>query len=531
MAMLLVASVIGFASFILLLLLFFRRAPATDLTPLFARFEAMNAAGRTMLGDELARSREEARAAGTALRLEVANGLGSLGSALRDAYEAVGNAERERFDRFAEEVRNELQRANGELTQFGSALRAQHEASRMELMAANETMRSEAAENRRTHRDEISKRLDSFNEALVAAVTAHGTTQRQDLEAIRAQVEKLSSSNEVRIEAVRRTVDERLKEIQAGNAKELQEMRATVDEKLQGTLNERLGESFRLVTERLEQVHNGLGEMRVLASGVGDLKKVMSNVRSRGGWGEVQLESLLEQMLSPEQYERNVVTKEASRECVEFAVKFPGKGETPLLLPVDAKFPVEDYQQLIDAHERSDADAVEIAGRRLESSVRNSAKTIREKYVNPPVTTDFAILFLPTEGLYAEVLRRPGLAEQIQREHGVLIAGPMTLTAILSSLQMGFRTLAIEKRSSEVWRLLESIKTEFSKVGGVIKKVNRNLDLARDQMDKLGARSRVVSRKLRDVQELPEAEANLLLTLAPLATEVDDDEDDDPTVA
>jgi DNA recombination protein RmuC len=362
-------------------------------------------------------------------------------------------------------------------------------------------------------------------DALVAAVTAHGTTQRQDLEAIRAQVVKLTESNEARLDSVRRTVDEHLREMRESNARELQEMRVTVDEKLQGTLTQRLGESFALVTERLEQVHKGLGEMQTLANGVGDLKKIMSNVKSRGGWGEVQLEALLEQMLSPEQYVRNAVTKEASREAVEFAVKFPGRGDTPLLLPLDAKFPVEDYQQLVDAHESGDTEAVEAAGRRLETSVRQSAKTIREKYVNPPVTTEFAILFLPTEGLYAEVLRRPGLAEQIQREHGVLIAGPTTLTAILTSLQMGFRTLAIEKRSSEVWRLLEAVKTEFLKFGGVIEKVNRNLEIARNQMDTLATRTRVVSRKLRDVQELPESDAKLLLKLSPLRANGDEDEE------
>jgi DNA recombination protein RmuC len=373
-------------------------------------------------------------------------------------------------------------------------------------------------------RQEVTSTVSALSGTLGAAVTAHGTTQRQDLEAIRVQVEKLTQSNEARIDSVRAVVDERLKEIQASNARELQEMRVTVDEKLQGTLTQRLGESFALVTERLEQVHKGLGEMQTLANGVGDLKKVLSNVKARGGWGEVQLETLLEQMLSPEQYERNVETKELSREAVEFAVKFPGKGDVPLLLPLDAKFPIEDYQHLLEAHDLGDAEAIAAAGRGLDTSVRNSAKTIREKYINPPVTTDFAIMFLPTEGLYAEVLRRPGLAEQIQRECGVLIAGPTTLTAILSSLQMGFRTLAIEKRSSEVWRLLEAVKTEFVKFGGVIEKVNRNLETARNQMDALATRTRVVTRKLRDVAELPEADAKLLMKLAPVAGAEEEDD-------
>jgi len=365
----------------------------------------------------------------------------------------------------------------------------------------------------------------TLRQEVTAAVTAHGTTQRQDLAAIRAQVETLTGSNEGRIDAMRRTVDERLREIQAITARELQEMRVTVDEKLQGTLTQRLGESFALVTERLEQVHKGLGEMQTLAIGVGDLKKVFSNVKARGGWGEVQLETLLEQMLSPEQYERNAVTKELSRESVEFAVKFPGRGDAPLLLPLDAKFPLEDYQHLVEAHERGDVEGIEAAGSRLDRAVRNAAKTIREKYINPPVTTDFAIMFLPTEGLYAEVLRRPGLADQIQRDCCVLIAGPTTLTAILSSLQMGFRTLAIEQRSSEVWRLLEAVKTEFTKFGGVIEKVNRNLETARNQMDALATRTRAVTRKLKDVGELPEADAKLLLDFAPAAGADEDDDD------
>jgi len=413
-----------------------------------------------------------------------------------------------------------LSRSSEESARLREEARVASVALRQEVIGSFGVARSEAAENRRAHRDEISRRLDSFNESLVRAVREYGVTQRQDLESIRTQVEKVSS-----------TVDERLKEIQATNVSELQQMRITVDEKLQGTLNQRLGESFALVTERLELVHKGLGEMQALAVGVGDLKKVLSNIKSRGGWGEVQLEAILEQMLSPEQYERNVVTKEVSRESVEFAVKFPGKGDSPLLLPIDAKFPVEDHQHLIDAYDRGDRDAVETASRRLEISIKNGAKAICEKYINPPVTTDFAIMFLPTEGLYAEVLRRAGLLEQIQRECGILIAGPTTLTAILSSLQMGFRTLAIEQRSSEVWRLLEAVKTEFGKFGRVVDKVNKNLETARNHMDSLGVRSRVVARKLREVQSLPDAEAKLLLKLKPLLPESADgdslDEDSD----
>ena len=380
------------------------------------------------------------------------------------------------------------------------------------LAPVREDTRIAAAESR-VQVQELARSLHAFNETLVRSVTEHGRTQREDLERVRGQIETLGQANEARLEAVRNTVDNRLRAMQS-----------TVDEKLQETLERRLGESFTRVSERLELVHQRLGEMKSLAAGVDDLKKVLANVKSRGLWGEVQLESLLEQMLSPEQYVRNVVTREDTRESVEFAVKFPGKGDTPLLLPLDAKFPVEDYQHLIDAIDRADAEAIETAGRRLESTVKHAAKTIREKYVNPPVTTDFAILFLPAEGIYAEVLRRPGLAEEIQRNCHVLIAGPTTLTAILCSLQMGFRTLAIEQRSSEVWRLLEAVKTEFAQYGDVVDRVKRNLDTARNQMEKLGVRSRAVSKKLKHVESLPESEAKLLLNLdAPLG----DDEDED----
>jgi DNA recombination protein RmuC len=401
-------------------------------------------------------------------------------------------------------------------------LAAELSRAREEARSSAAALRSEIATSIRSGDDSVMLKLSEISKTqqaqihdLTTSVTRHGSAQREDLERVRMQIEKLSEANEAKLDTVRNTVDERLQIIQN-----------TVDEKLQETLDKRLGESFALVSERLELVHKGLGEMQTLATGVGDLKKVFSNVKSRGGWGEVQLESLLEQMLSVEQYERNISTKEGSREQVEFAVKFPGKGDTPLLLPLDAKFPMEDYQQLVEAHDRADAEAIDAAGRRLETSIRNSARTIRDKYVNPPVTTDFAIMFLPTEGLYAEVLRRAGLAEQIQRECNVLIAGPTTLTAILSSLQMGFRTLAIEKRSSEVWRLLESVKTEFGKFGEVVDKVNRNLDTARNHMEKLGIRTRVVTKKLRDVELLPESDAKLLLKLAPAAApEIDDDED------
>jgi DNA recombination protein RmuC len=326
-------------------------------------------------------------------------------------------------------------------------------------------------------------------------------------------IEKLSESNEKKLEAVRVTVQDKLQSMQIDNAKQLDQMRQTVDEKLQGTLEKRLGESFKQVSERLEQVHKGLGEMQTLATGVGDLKKVLTNVKTRGTWGEVQLGAMLEQVLNPDQFASNVATKDGG-ERVEYAIKLPGQGadkEEAVWLPIDAKFPMEDYQRLVEAQEGGDAEGVEGAGRQLENRVKVCARDICEKYLNPPKTTDFGILFLPIEGLFAEVIRRAGLIEIIQRESRVIIAGPTTLWSILNSLQMGFRTLAIQQRSSEVWNLLGAVKTEWTKYGDVLDAVQKRLIQASETIDKARVRSRAVGRKLKDVQELPAADAAALL--------------------
>jgi DNA recombination protein RmuC len=279
-------------------------------------------------------------------------------------------------------------------------------------------------------------------------------------------------------------------------------MRATVEEKLQSTLEARLGESFRLVSERLEQVHRGLGEMQTLAAGVGDLKRVLTNVKTRGGFGEVQLAALLEQMLTPDQYEANVVTRPGSRERVEFAIRLPGR-EQNCWLPIDAKFPIEDYERLHQAQERADPNAVEEAARALESRIRVEARRIRDKYIEVPHTTDFALLFLPTEGLYAEVLRRPGLVDGLQREHRIVLTGPTTLAAILNSLQMGFRTMALEQRSAEVWQVLGAVKTEFGKFGEILARVKDQLQLASNTIEKAETRTRQMDRALKSVEALP----------------------------
>ncbi|MFN2508442.1 MAG: DNA recombination protein RmuC, partial [Chthoniobacterales bacterium] len=299
-------------------------------------------------------------------------------------------------------------------------------------------------------------------------------------------------------------VDSRLKELREENTQQIEKMRATVDEKLQGTLEKRLGESFRLVSERLEQVHQGLGAMQQLASDVGGLQRVLTNVKTRGGWGEVQLGALLEQVLTPDQFERNVRIREESGETVEYAIKLPGDANgAAVWLPIDAKFPVEDYHRLIAAQETSDLIASDLAMKQLENQLRKGAKDICSKYINPPRTTDFALMFLPTEGLYAEAIRRVGLVEQVQRDCRVVFAGPTTLAALLNSLQMGFRTLAIQQRSSEVWNLLAAVKMEFGKFGHSLSKVKDKLDQASSDMDKVAVRSRAITKKLRDVEELP----------------------------
>jgi len=323
---------------------------------------------------------------------------------------------------------------------------------------------------------------------------------------------QMTQAAEQSAERVRNTLNEQLASIQKDNAEKLEQMRKTVDDKLHATLEERLGQSFKLVTDKLEAVHRGLGEMQTLASGVGDLKRVLTNVKTRGTWGEFQLEALIEQIFTPEQYEKNIITRPGATERVEIAIRLPGRdGDQPVWLPIDAKFPIEDYQRLLDAQEQADHVMVEEAAKALESRIRGEAKKIKEKYIEPPHTTDFAVMYLPTEGLYAEVLRRPGLAESLQRDHRVVVTGPTNTAAMLNSLQMGFRTLAIEKRSSEVWALLGGVKTEFEKFGGVIAETEKKLQEAANKFTAVGVRTRAIQRKLKDVQALPLADSSMEL--------------------
>ena len=376
--------------------------------------------------------------------------------------------------------------------------------------------REESAKAGRELRQEVALSQNTSTDTLVKTIAELGKSQNENLSKVTGGIKELTETNEARIERMRSAIDHQLKVLTEGNEKKLDQMRLTVDEKLQSTLERRLGESFKLVSERLEAVQRGLGEMQTLASGVGDLKRVLTNVKARGTWAEVQLGSLLEQILTPDQYARNVQVKPGSRETVEYAVCMPGPADTPgsrLWLPIDSKFPQEDYLRLLEASDRADAEASGKAIASLLRSVQASAKEISEKYVSPPDTTDFAIMFLPTEGLYAELLRQPGQVEEMQNRYRVVPAGPTTLAAILSSIRMGFQTLALEKRSHEVWSILAAVKTEFSKFGEVLSRVKKQLAAASTTIEQTEIRTRAMTRKLRDVEQLPEAESTHVLGL------------------
>ena len=341
---------------------------------------------------------------------------------------------------------------------------------------------------------------------LVMVLVRQGALEKNQDRSQQMMAQNLSSfaqMHEQKLERIRESVEKKLGEIQQDNTQQLDRMRQTVDEKLHATLEKRLGESFKLVSDRLEKVHQGLGEMQHLATGVGDLKKVLINVKTRGTWGEVQLGNLLEQILTPEQYERNCVTKSTGRDAVEFAIKLPGDGSRPVYLPIDAKFPTEDYERLQNAQELGQLDLIEAAAKALDARLKLEAKNIHEKYIEPPLTTDFGILYLPTEGLYAEVLRRPGFADHLRNQYKIIVAGPTTIAALLNSLQMGFRTLAVEKRASEVWAMLGTVKGEFGKFGDLLEKTKEKLESASKNIEDATRKSRTIERKLRDVQDLP----------------------------
>jgi DNA recombination protein RmuC len=414
------------------------------------------------------------------------------------------------------------------LIENSAALQTKQE--RLEVSVKDEIARNrqESTQNSQQARQELGSTLKLSSDSLQQRLAENLRVQKDQLDSFSKQLMAMTSLNEEKMEAMRKTMETQLRAIQEDNSKRLEQMRATVDERLQSTLEKRLGDSFKQVSERLEQVYKGLGEMRTLATGVGDLKKVLTNVKTRGTWGEIRLSHILEQILTPDQYDTNVATKKNSKERVEFAIKLPGQDtdrERVVWMPIDSKFPQEDYQRLLDAQEAADKELADKCTKQLEIRIKAEAKSIREKYIDPPHTTDFGIMFLPVEGLYAEVLRRPGLCDTLQREHRIVVTGPTTLAALLNSLQMGFRTLAIEKRSSEVWELLGAVKTEFGRFGQVLAKTKKKLQEASNTIDKAEVRTRAIERKLKKVQQVPQPGDAALFDEDPVGDEIEQVED------
>jgi DNA recombination protein RmuC len=428
---------------------------------------------RTALADDLRRSRDEADARGRSQREEAS-------AILREGFARIDEGSRALRD----EVARRLSETRKDGDETGKALR-----------------------------DEVARQFQGFSEFLAHHLAQSAASQKERLDGVAGEIHRLAQSSAEAQDSLPKTVEGRLDALRQDNSAKLEDMRRTVDEKLQGALEQRLGESFKLVSDQLKQVYESVGEMQQLATGVGDLKRVLTNVKTRGTWGEVSLGALLDQVLTADQYARGVKVRPQSGECVDFAIRLPhGTEDGPLWLPIDAKFPSESYERLIDASDRSDSDGVEKALKELEASIRREGASICEKYVCPPHTTDFAILYLPTEGLYAEVIRRPGVMDDLQRKCRIVVAGPTVLLAILNSLQMGFRTLAIQKRSSEVRHLLSAVKTEFGKYGEVLDKVKKKLAEASNTIDEVSKRRKQIDRKLAEVETLPDLEANRLLS-------------------
>ncbi|MDR2651688.1 MAG: DNA recombination protein RmuC [Prevotellaceae bacterium] len=443
----------------------------------------------SLIREEFGRNRDENQKAFKDNREELSNSFKLLSDNLMKTVSELSNAQKNQFEAYS----NRLAELSKSFDEKSKNLQEQLEKS--------------AKENRA----EQGNSLKSFEDNFTRNVKEFNGLQKQKFDDLVNRQDNIKKETESKLKEIRETVEGKLTNIQEDNNKRLEEMRKTVDEKLQESVEKRFNESFKLINERLEAVHKGLGEMQTLATGVGDLKKVLTNVKTRGTFGEVQLGAILEQVLSPEQYVKNDHPGD-DRKVVEYSIKLPGRNSDgePLLLPVDSKFPIEDYQRLIDAYENK-TEMVDYLGKQFENSVRNCAKDIYEKYIKPPKTTDFAILFVPTEGLYAEILRRPGFFEMLQQNFRVTVVGPTNLVAFLSSLQMGFRTLAIEKRSSEVWEILGAVKTEFGNFGAILGKTQKKLQEAANVIEKAGTRSRAIERKLRTVQELPQEQSIALL--------------------
>ena len=504
---------------LILLLILIRKVSKSRSVLLESRidgFEKAQERTERAVKNEIAGNRAELSKAASEQRLE-----------LSGAFKTFGDSVAQRINEGAGLQKAQLESFSAELSTFTKESGTRLDTARAQSATEAKQLRDEVGatldKSAKDLRQEVVATLTNISETMASTLKDLAGAQNLQLGRVSSQIESLTATVGDKLETVRTTVDGELKSLNANNAAQLEQMRQTVDEKLQGTLEKRLGESFKQVSERLEQVHKGLGEMQILANGVGDLKKVLTNVKARGTWGEVQLGALLEQVLSPDQFAPNVSTK-GTGERVEFAIKLPGQGTDKtgvLWLPIDAKFPIEDYQRLLEAQERADIEGVEAAGKNLENRVRSCARDISEKYIAPPNTTDFGILFLPIEGLFAETIRRPGLIESLQQTYRVIVAGPTTLWSILNSLQMGFRTLAIQKRSSEVWNLLGAVKTEWGKYGEVLDAVQKKLHQASDTIEKAQVRTRAIGKKLRDVQELPTREASMLLPDSVLDGDID----------
>ncbi len=548
---LLIAAVLLLVVVIALLLMLLRKSSQADASVLASRLDVFQKAQEHTehtVKEETAQNRDELSRMAREQRQELTQAIKVLGDAVVQRMMDSANMQRGQFETFsgqlssftqasgerldslradsatgARQLREEVVRTLNNISEtMANTIKAQLDSFSGRIEALTKTsgekldgIRTESATGAKQLREEVIAALKGITDTTTKTMGELANLQKTQLEAMSSAIGKLADSNKKELGEIRTTVESKLDAIKNDNTKQLEQMRQTVDEKLQGTLERRLGESFKQVSERLEQVHKGLGEMQTLATGVGDLKKVLTNVRTRGTWGEVQLRELLEQVLNPDQFATNVATK-GGGERVEFAIKLPGQGtdkNETVWLPIDAKFPIEDYHRLIEAQEMADAERVDVAGKQLESRVKSCAADICKKYLNPPNTTDFAILFLPIEGLFAEVIRRTGLTDAIQRDSRVVIAGPTTLWSILNSLQMGFRTLAIQKRSSEVWNLLAAVKTEWTKYGDILDAVQKKLHQATDTIEQAKVRSRAVERKLRDVQELPVGEAAAVLSI------------------
>ncbi len=524
---------------IVLLVILLRRTEITvgpDFSPILTRFDALEKLQERTersVKEEFSRNRQESEEQARGLRGEVQTSLKTSADSLVQSVDLISSAQQTRLEDFAKQLSALKQTTENSATQLRTELSTalntlkevqekrlldnstqlqQHFDSFGRKLAEFSQSNQESAKHART---ELSTALKDFRDSLQKQMSDAAGMQKQQLDSFATQLTDLSAKIEKKFDELRAGVDGKLTQLQADNTAKLEEMRRTVDEKLQGTLEKRLGESFKQVSDRLEQVHKGLGEMQTLATGVGDLKRMLTNVKTRGTWGEMQLGNLLEQILTPEQYGRNVQTNPSGRETVEFAIKLPGRDDrdgSVVWLPLDAKFPKEDYERLVDASERGDVAGVEQATKDLELRVRSQAKDIRDKYICPPHTTDFGLLYVPTEGLYAEVVRRHGLIDTLQREYRVNVVGPTTLAALLNSLQMGFRTLAIQKQSSEVWKVLGAVKAEFGKFGDVLDKVKKKIDETGNTIEEAAHRSRQLEKKLRKVEALPANQANDLLT-------------------